>query len=301
MVREMVDLGFEAIELSHGIRLALVPGVMKAVEERVVRIASTHNFCPLPAGVLQAAPNLYEPSAADHRERENWIRQTRHSIDFAARMGADVLVCHLGSVPFRWFKPSRRLEPYLRAHPGAVASGDPAYRALVEQALAKMRHRMGPSWQHTQDSLAAVKDHAAERGVRLALENRESVEELPLDADYAGFLAGMPAPQPVGYWHDTGHAQIKADLGIIEHQRLLGDNASRLIGFHLHDVNAEGEDHQAVGSGHVDFQMVSQFWRPEHKLTLELSPHATVEDVVSSKRVVDGLLKGMDRAAGEAR
>jgi sugar phosphate isomerase/epimerase len=206
-------------------------------------------------------------------------------------MGSDTLVCHLGSVRYRWFRPSRHLEPWLRAHPGAVAAEDPAYRALLERAFAKLRQRMGPYWQHTQDCLAQVTEHAAAHGVRLALENRESFEELPVDGDYAGFLAGLPPPQPVGYWHDTGHAQIKADLGVIEHRRLLGDNAGRLIGFHLHDVNAEGEDHQAVGSGHVDFQMVSEFWRPEHRLTLELGPHSTVEDVVASRRVIDGLMK----------
>jgi sugar phosphate isomerase/epimerase len=280
MVREMVDLGFEAIELSHGLRLALVPGVMKAVEERIVRIAS----------------NLFEPSAADPRERENWVRQTKRSIDFTAQLGTDTLVCHLGSVRFNWFRPSRRLEAYLRTHPEAVTSGDPVYRALLERALAKLRERMGPFWQRTQDCLGAVTEYASAHGVRLALENRESFEELPLDGDYAGFLAGLPPPLPVGYWHDTGHAQIKADLGVIEHRRLLGDNAGRLIGFHLHDVNAEGEDHQAVGSGHVDFQMVSEFWQPEHRLTLELGPRSTVEDVVVSKRVIDGLIKGL--AAG---
>jgi sugar phosphate isomerase/epimerase len=293
MVREMLGLGFEAIELSHGLRLTLVPGVMRAVEERIVRIASTHNFCPLPAGVVQAAPNLFEPSAADPKERDNWVRQTKRSIDFGAQMGSDTLVCHLGSVPFRWFRPSRRLESYLRAHPDAVASGDPVYRALLERAFAKLRQRMGPYWQHTQDCLGLVTEHAAAHGMRLALENRESFEELPLDGDYAGFLAGLPLPQPVGYWHDTGHAQIKADLGVIEHRRLLGDNAGRLIGFHLHDVNAEGEDHQAVGTGHVDFQMVSEFWRPEHRLTLELGPRSTVADVLASKRVIDGLIKGL--------
>ena len=56
MLREMADLGYEYIELSHGIRITLVPGILKAVEEGVVKISSTHNFCPLPTEVVQAAP-----------------------------------------------------------------------------------------------------------------------------------------------------------------------------------------------------------------------------------------------------
>ena len=33
MVKEMTDLGFRRIELSHGIRMSLVPGILQAVEE----------------------------------------------------------------------------------------------------------------------------------------------------------------------------------------------------------------------------------------------------------------------------
>lgn len=67
MLQEMADLGFEWVELSHGIKIVLVPGILKAVAEGVVKIASVHNFCPLPTGVMHAAPNHYMPSATDAR------------------------------------------------------------------------------------------------------------------------------------------------------------------------------------------------------------------------------------------
>ena len=63
MLQEMAALGFKSVELSHGIRITLVPGILKAVEDGIVTVTSTHNFCPLPTGVVQAAPNLFEPSA----------------------------------------------------------------------------------------------------------------------------------------------------------------------------------------------------------------------------------------------
>jgi len=100
MLREMADLGYEYVELSHGIRITLVPGILKAVEEGIVKISSTHNFCPLPTGVVQAAPNLFQPSVTEHREHDQWLRHTKRSIDFAAQVKAQVLVCHLGSVTF---------------------------------------------------------------------------------------------------------------------------------------------------------------------------------------------------------
>jgi len=44
MAKEIASLGFEYAELSHGIRITLVPGILRAVEEGVIKITSTHNF-----------------------------------------------------------------------------------------------------------------------------------------------------------------------------------------------------------------------------------------------------------------
>ena len=286
MVREMVGLGFERIELSHGIRITLVPGVLKAVEEGIVQIGSTHNFCPLPTGVVQAAPNLFEPSATDPREHEQWLRHTKRSIDFAAQVKASVLVCHLGSVRFFWLNPARKLRSFARRHPTATIPHDDEYQALLAKSGVKLRKRMGPFWEQTKKSVNEVLAYATQRGVRLGFENREKFEELPLDDDYQGFLTGLPADAPVGYWHDTGHADIKQSMGLLEHRSHLEKMAPRLIGFHLHDVNAAGQDHQPIGGGHIDFRMVSGFWRPEHLLVLELSPRIAVEDVRASRERV---------------
>ena len=91
MLTDMAALGFEYVELSHGIRITLVPGIMRAVEEGVVKVSSTHNFCPLPTGVVQAAPNLFEPSVKQHREHDQWLRHTKRTIDFAAQVKARVV------------------------------------------------------------------------------------------------------------------------------------------------------------------------------------------------------------------
>jgi sugar phosphate isomerase/epimerase len=79
-------------------------------------------------------------------------------------------------------------------------------------------------------------------------------------------------------------------MGLTDHVQQLQVNASRQIGFHLHDVDAEGRDHQAIGSGSIDFEMVSQFWRPEHLFVIELSPRVPVEGVIASKARVEALL-----------
>ena len=80
-------------------------------------------------------------------------------------------------------------------------------------------------------------------------------------------------------------------MGLIEHRRQLADNAGRLLGFHLHDVDAEGHDHQAIGEGSIDFGMVREFFRPEHLFVIELSPRVPVEGVMASKARVEAFLR----------
>jgi len=291
MLKEMADLGFEYAELSHGVRISLIPGIMQAVEEGVIKISSTHNFCPLPPGINQAAPNLFEPSVREPREHQQWVRHTKRTIDFAAQMKARLVVCHLGSVVFFWFNPGAKIRNYVDQHPGFVAKDDPKYQALLTKSMVKLRARMGPYWEQTQKSVRGMLDYAAAKGVKLALENREKFEELPIDGDYPAFVASFPPGAAAGYWHDTGHAHIKETEGLIDHREQLRNNAISQLGFHLHDVNEEGDDHQPIGSGKIDFEMVSSFWQPHHTLVLELNPRTALEDVMQSKQRLEALLK----------
>jgi sugar phosphate isomerase/epimerase len=132
--------------------------------------------------------------------------------------------------------------------------------------------------------------YAGQKGIMLGFENREAFDKLPLDADHPDLIAAMAKPDACGYWHDTGHAQIKQTMCLLNHREHLVKNAPNVIGFHLHDVSADGHDHQAIGSGKVDFEMVSSFWRPEHTLVIELSPRLTPEEVLSSKQRTEQLV-----------
>ena len=145
-------------------------------------------------------------------------------------------------------------------------------------------------WEQTRRSLEEILPYAAEKGVRLGLENREKFEELPLDADFPGLFAAVPPDEPAGYWHDCGHAELKERMGVITQRRLLEENAGRLLGFHLHDVDAGGHDHQPIGRGRIDFKMVRSFWQPHHLLVLELNPRATTAEVLESKKRIEDLL-----------
>src|ERR1700710_792004 len=81
MLREIRDLGFEWCELSHGIRISLLPGIMEAVDAGEMKISSLHNFCPLPMGVMHAAPNIFLFSSPDERERDRAYRHSMKTIE----------------------------------------------------------------------------------------------------------------------------------------------------------------------------------------------------------------------------
>ena len=285
MIEEIVGLGFKRVELSHGIRISLVPGVLKAVEEGLVEVSSVHNFCPLPNSVQHAAPNLYEPSTVDQREMRLWDQYTTQTLDFAVKVGAPRIVMHSGSTWYFFESPEKKLDKWIDAqelkacdlleNQDFIKQRDRAMKR-IKRASKKTMKRIVASYER---ALPWVK----ERGLQWGLENRESMEEMPIDADYADFLKELAEPESFGYWHDTGHAQIKHQLGFLDHRTHLETMAGRLVGFHLHDVSRSGRDHQVPGTGTIDFKMVSEFVRPEHTLVLELSPKLTTQQVLQSR------------------
>ena len=292
MVREMVGLGFKRIELSHGIRLTLVPGILQAVEEGMVEISSVHNFCPLPSGFLHAAPNLFEPSTADSRERASWNRHTLQTLDFAVRVGVSRVVLHSGSVRFLLPSHHKKLGRWIRKSglKAVELLEDSRFVKKRDRAMKRIRKAAKATMQRVKERFTQAIEWAKERNVTLCIENREGLEEMPLDSGLGDFISELDAPGQIGYWHDTGHAQIKHQFGLLDHREHLCAVQTRLAGFHLHDVTAEGVDHQPIGSGTVDFQMIAGFVRPEHVLVLELSPHVSPEDVLQSRDYICALL-----------
>ena len=292
MLTEMAGLGFEYVELSHGIRITLVEGIMKAVDEGLVKLSSVHNFCPLPPQVTQAAPNFYEPTAADPRERRQWLNYTRRTLDLARRLGAPLVVIHCGSVPYLFGDPRRKLKRSQGGRTSFQLASDDAYKNTLGRVLSKLEKKAAKYMAHLRVSLGDIMPVAREMGMRLGLENREGLIELPLDRAIADFIRNLDDTGTAGYWHDVGHAHIKEQLGIIEHNQLLQDNEEQLMGFHIHDVSPEGRDHLPLGRGEVDFAMVKKFIRPEHSIIIEMGPHVKEEDVSASLKYLIELLEG---------
>ena len=284
MLKEIADLGFEWVELSHGIRPFLVEGIERAVKEGLVRIISVHNFCPLPGSATVASPNYYEPCAPRRAERNLWLRHTRDTLEFAAKVQAQYCVLHSGSIR------SLRSKMVPALNQGFQQKGEGLGRFKNEQQhlyhlqelMKQLRHEVPIYLKRLRQSLRQILPLAREYGIRIGLENRESLLELPLDSEMDEILEDWDKADLVGYWHDFGHAQIKELRGVIRHKQLLKHNEGRLFGFHVHDVSKNGKDHQALGSGVINFEALSPFFQIGHPLILELSPEVKKEAVVAS-------------------
>ena len=274
MLREIRELGFEHAELSHGIRLSLVPGILQAVDEGLIRITTLHNFCPLPLGLTRAAPNVFQFTSLDRKERENALRHSLKTLEFAERLKAPLVVLHMGSVP---------VKDYTDKLLGLLADGKrdtPRYQKVSAEAEAKREARKERHLEAAHELLRQIEEDARRRGLLLGVENREALEEIPFETDFQFFFFEFRGG-PVRYWHDTGHAQIKENLGFIQHAMHLESLAEHLAGFHIHDVVFPGRDHRPPGQGMIDFAALKPFVRPDHIKVLELSPSLSAEEVLA--------------------
>jgi len=273
MLREIKDeLGFSHIELGHGIRISLMPGIQKMYEAGEVTFSSLHNFCPLPVEIMHAAPDCYMFSAASASERERAVKQTFQTIDFAQRLGAPFVVLHCGQVPMNPITD----ELIALAQNGALLSREYVRRKV--KAVRKREERAPWHLERVRECLKRVVEYGAEKNVRLGIEGRRGYEEMPNERELPALLDELNSPF-AGYWHDFGHIQIKENLGFLNHEEWLRLIGSRAFGCHLQDVIWPGQDHQAPFAGHVDLPKLVPLLPPTCLFVWEMSPRQTVDEI----------------------
>jgi sugar phosphate isomerase/epimerase len=156
----------------------------------------------------------------------------------------------------------------------------PKYSALCEELMEKREGKKEEFVQQSSEMLGRLSGLAEQHGVKLGIENRQALEEIPLDSDLELLLMEFNRLS-IGYWHDCGHAQIKENLGFINHRMHLESMAPRLLGLHVHDVVFPGQDHAAPGSGTIDFASLKPMVKPEHIKVFELSPRLKTEEATA--------------------
>ncbi len=279
MLREIKgELGFDRIELGHGIRISLMPGIQKMFDAGEVTISSLHNFCPLPVEVMQASPDCYKFSAGTVRERERAVKQTLQTIDFAERLGAPFVVTHCGQVPMNPITD----ELIALAKKGKLNSREYVRRKI--KAVKKREEEAPWRLDRVKECLKPIVEYAAAKNIRLGIEGRRGYEEMPNERELPALLDELNSPH-AGYWHDFGHIQIKENLGFLDHEEWLRTIGSRALGCHLQDCIWPAQDHQPPFAGHVDLLKLVPLLPNECQYVWEMSPRKTPEEIRQSVEI----------------
>ena len=278
MLDEILSLGVQRVELSN-IAAPMLPALPEALARRGVTVQSLHNPCPWPLDERGERAHWFFPdqlASLDPAGRARALEMGHTSIEIARRLGARVVVVHLGRVEMEW--QQEQLFQLLREGKRAE------FEALRAQTLAE-RARRAPA--HLEMALASIRElgeHAARAGVHLGVETRDGYFEMPALDEFEPVFAAA-AGLPVGYWHDVGHADRQLQLGIAAPEQYLTRFRDRLLGVHLHDALFD-RDHRAPGQGTLDFHALAQALPEAILRTVELGPAVTYEEARAGLQVL---------------
>ena len=244
MLEEIIALGFEWVELSHGIHATMMAEISKFVDKGKVRISSLHNFCPVP----MKESNLDILQFISHREekRNQAIFLTQKTIDYAASVGASCVILPFGKVHnLHSHHNLRRLALQGKLYTKKFA------QAKIREILCRERYSSTLE-ERAINCLLRLGDYASAKGVRLGIKNCKVYEAFPSERELLSLLEKLGHPT-FGYWHDFGCAQIKEHFTLLNHQEWLDRVGDRAIGSYVHDVQGLDCDNLPPFSGVIDY------------------------------------------------
>lgn len=283
MIDEILSLGFDHVELSHGIKLSLLPGIMKAVEAGKVRVAGVHNYFPAPIDEIGDAPDSRPFTANQPHVRSKAVELTKKSIEQGAALGARYIVLHMGTVePLVKRTDTACLQNMARE--GLTATEE---FAAAKGEFVRRRNRLAPVYvDRAREAIRQLLPHASALGVKLGIEGRSHYEQIPNEDEMAALMQEFEEELFIGYWHDFGHIQRKHNLLLLNHEQFIRRISPHLIGGHVNDVRWPARDHQVplIGGG-VPFARLLPFFPAGAPLVWELSGRAKTEDIQTAREL----------------
>ncbi len=262
------QLGFQKVELNHQVNSSMLAGVNFDHHQ----FSSVHEPCPADVPTKQLVERDWLISSVDEETRRLGVQAVSKSLDLARRLGAPVVVVHCGTVPFN-LNHEDMLQKLYKA--GEAQSDE--FRKIKHQFEASRRSLVAPRLQSVKNSLQELIEIAADKNIKIGLENRYHYMDIPSIDEMAALLS-IAGPSELGFIYDVGHAQALDRLGFCPHDEWLVRFGSRMFGCHLHDVIGL-TDHYAPGLGEIDFEHIAQFIPGGAFRTLEMLPGNTLAQV----------------------
>jgi sugar phosphate isomerase/epimerase len=276
MLREIkTKLGFDLIELDHGVRSSLMPGIRQILDAGEIRISSLYEFCHLPTKTPIGSPDTYRFSATSAEDRERAVTQAFQMIDLAAQLNATFVVLRLGNV---------KMPPITNRLIAMAKAGDYLSREYVRMKISAVqeREKIAPEClERVKNCLLRVIDYAAPKNIRIGLKAQRDYEQIPTERELSELLEEMNSPH-VGYWHDFGHCQVKENLGFIDHAEWLRAVGPRTFGCHVQDCIWPAREGQLPFTGGVDFKKLVPLLRANCLFVWQMKANTTVDAIRQS-------------------
>ena len=270
VVEEILGFGIDHLEVGYLLNQKQLRELAELLPQGRFKVCSVHNFCPIPSGHSRAWGDDFLLSSLNDEERRIGVEATLQTLEWAGKLGAKVVVMHLGRVNMDRTTYSALKQRVAEGH------GDSQDIALAVAGVKQERERLAKS--HLDAVKRSLNDILASLppGITLGIECRSDYYEIPTLSELTQLLAEYGIQ--VGYWHDVGHAFLQESMGFYEKDEYIRTLTNRLIGVHIHD-SLRVSDHRAPGCGEIDFESsVKPYLKDGVLKVLELHPRVTREE-----------------------
>jgi sugar phosphate isomerase/epimerase len=262
------QIGFQKIELNHQVDSRM----LSSIDIDHLQFSSVHEPCPADITTKELIYRDWIISSTDEESRKLGVESVKKSIQLACQLNASVVVIHCGNVT-----ADASLESRLRNQYKVTQTASNVYQKLKYKIIQTRSNKANPRIAAVKKSLRELIDYAIPLNVRLGLENRYHIMDIPILEEMDELLS-LADSAALGFIYDVGHAQALDRLGFFTHEEWLLRYSSRMIGCHLHDVRGL-TDHLAPGLGEMDFKWISNYIPEDAFRTIELQPGNTLAQV----------------------
>ncbi len=274
MVYEAILLGFKSMHLGQNLSPDLMQGFYEAHKRNGIRgnnymtFSGMKNICP------RSEPNveMHDILSQNSEKRKRAIKLTKKTISIAADLDAGHVVLS---------PASSSMSDYTTRLTALVQDGQlysKSYAALKLEMIQERENQEDSHLNGIRQALDKLIPYAQDKNVRIGLECGKRFEQTPNEWEIETLLAEYDTPT-LAYWHNFGHVQLKANLGLLNHRQFLDKVLPRLIGCHVSDVIWPAEDHSIPFQGHLDFDQFIPLLPNDIPIVWEINPRRKSDDI----------------------
>lgn len=247
IVDETVELGFDALELGYALSREAAETILLRAAHGDIGISSIHAFTPAPSD-KPGHPELFSIANTDETARREAVSKVLENLGFAGRAGAPAVVLHAGRI-----NKAARLWLWVLARKISEADNSFFYRWRLSRMNKARENGIPAAMDSLRRSLNELLPRFESAGVRLALENLPSFDAIPDPAEADALENEFGRTKAFALWYDMGHGQVMENAGYGTGLDYARRHMRSLAGIHIHDVTGPAGDHQAPGTGGIDF------------------------------------------------